>query len=54
MIKPFEFNQLGTARNFAARCHKPHMIILGDNELFWVVTLAEAARLLRKGYEMAS
>jgi hypothetical protein len=30
-----------------------HCVVLGDNARYWVVTLADAARLCRAGYEMA-
>ena len=29
------------------------MVILGDAEEFWVVTMAEAERLIKAGYEPA-
>ncbi len=47
----FKFNNLSTAINFTYRAAK--MIILGDDELFWVMTPAAAERLVRQGYEYA-
>lgn len=44
----FRFNTLGAARSFS-----PLWIILGDDELFWVVTPADFERLIRAGYEAA-
>jgi hypothetical protein len=35
------------------RCVVPMRVILGDDELFWVVTPAEVERLLAAGYEIA-
>lgn len=35
------------------RCTAPMRVILGDDDLFWVVTPADAERLLRAGYEIA-
>ena len=49
----FKFNTLGTAINFTYRAAKMKMIILGDDELFWVVTPAAGERLVRQGYEYA-
>ena len=49
----FKFNNLSTAINFTYRAIKMKMIILGDDELFWVVTPAAAERLVRQGYEYA-
>lgn len=49
----FKFNTLGYARSFANRAHKPMAVLLGDDGLFWVVTLGKAAALLRQGYELA-
>jgi hypothetical protein len=49
----FKFNNLSTAINFIYRAIKMKMIILGDDELFWVVTPAAAERLVRQGYEYA-
>jgi hypothetical protein len=34
-------------------CVVPMRVILGDDDLFWVVTPADAHRLLRAGYEIA-
>jgi hypothetical protein len=49
----YKFTRLGNALSFTDRCPKIHMIILGDDERFWVVTPAHAARLVRQGYELA-
>jgi hypothetical protein len=49
----FKFNNLSTAITFTYRAAKMKMIILGDDELFWVVTPAAAERLVRRGYEYA-
>lgn len=46
------------ANSYANRCVKPHWIVLGDhdedgeNGQYWVVTPADAQRLVRAGYEM--
>jgi ribosomal protein L15E len=49
----FKFKTLGMARVFAEHADKIWMVILGDDELFWVVTPAHAERLVRGGYELA-
>jgi hypothetical protein len=51
MKTAFKFNTLRYAESFAARCHKAHMIIMGDDMRFWVVTLAQGEKLIRAGYE---
>jgi hypothetical protein len=53
MSKRHEFNTMGAARGFAGRAVKPLALILGDNGLIWAVTLAEAERLTKAGYEFA-
>lgn len=42
------------AFRWAANCNKLHIVMLGDNEQFWVVCLSDAARLLKAGYEIAA
>ena len=49
----FKFNTPWAAKSFSDRAIKIWQIILGDDELFWVVTPAHATRLLRQGYELA-
>lgn len=36
------------------RCTTPMRVVHGDDDMFWVVTPADAERLLRSGYEMAA
>jgi hypothetical protein len=48
-----KFNSLAAAQSFANRTVKASAVILGDDCLFWVVSLAEMERLLRQGYELA-
>ncbi len=47
----YQFTNLALATNFANRCEKPHIIIMGDNGKLWVSTLAEAKKLISEGYE---
>lgn len=47
----YKFTNLQTAINFSNRCDKPMGIILGDDERYWVVTLAQMERLIADGYE---
>lgn len=49
----FAFTLETAAWSFCDACHKPHRVILGEGEQFWVVTPAEAARLAQAGYEYA-
>ena len=47
-------SSLGTARSICyEHSVRPMRIILGDHPSFWVVTPADAERLMRVGYEMA-
>lgn len=39
------------AFRYAERCKKPHTVILGDKNQFWVATYADAQKLVRQGYE---
>lgn len=52
-IRPAIFRNEALAWSFADRSLKAHMVILGDDERYWVVTFAEAAKLVRAGYELA-
>ena len=50
----FEFNTLRAAKSFTEHeIRHCWTIILGDNELFWVVTFRHAAKLIKQGYEEA-
>jgi hypothetical protein len=49
----FKFGNFANARSFADRARKPMAIILGDDQLFWVVPLALGEELLKSGYELA-
>jgi hypothetical protein len=50
----FKFNSLGAARDFTEHAiRRCWTIILGDDELFWVVTFRHAAKLVSQGYEEA-
>jgi hypothetical protein len=46
-----KFNKEDLARSFSNRTIKMSMIILGDDGKYWVVTMAQGARLLKAGYE---
>lgn len=48
-----KFRCYANAKSFSERTIKASAIILGDDGLYWVVTLAEMERLLRAGYELA-
>lgn len=47
-----KFKFYANARSFSNRTIKASAIILGDDGLYWVVTLAEMERLLKTGYEL--
>lgn len=48
---PYRFINLNTARSFSNNCIKSHMIVMGDDSRYWVVTPADATRLVKAGYE---
>lgn len=47
------FNSLAIAKSFVNRASKMMMIVLGDDDRYWVVTPADGERLIRAGYEYA-
>jgi hypothetical protein len=50
----FKFNTIGTARLFMDHAIRHcWTIILGDDQLFWVVTFRYASKLMKQGYEEA-
>jgi hypothetical protein len=51
--KPIKFTNLANAKSFAKACVKPHLVMLGDDNKFWVVTPADSQRLFKVGYEYA-
>ena len=48
------FNTLAIATAFANRCEKMHMVVLGDNDEFWVAVPAVTEWLVKNGYEYAN
>ena len=52
-IYAIEFTSLEAAWELVNRSKKSQRIILGDAPTYWVVTSADAQRLIRAGYEMA-
>jgi len=49
----YRFRQSELAFSFADRATKSMLVVLGDDERYWVVTMADAERLIRAGYEAA-
>lgn len=50
---PIKFISLATANYVADNALIPMAVMMGDDERFWVVTMADAQRLDRAGYEWA-
>jgi hypothetical protein len=48
----FKFKDLGLAESFVNRCSYPMRIVMGDHPMYWVVTPADAQRLVKAGYEL--
>ncbi len=53
-IYGFRFSSLELAKSFADNATQPQRVILGDHPEIWVVTPADAERLVRAGYEYAN
>jgi hypothetical protein len=51
--KIFKFTALHNAQTFADHCEKMHGIILGDDQRFWIVCMADFDRMIKAGYEAA-
>ena len=51
--EPRQFSSRDLAFSAANRSQKTAWVMLGDNEKFWVVCPADAAKLERMGYEYA-
>lgn len=48
-----KFNTRKNAFNACANTVKASAVILGDDGLFWLVTLGKMENLLKQGYELA-
>jgi hypothetical protein len=49
----FSFRSLDLAQSFALSCETPYRVILGDHPCVWVVSPADAERLVKAGYDYA-
>jgi hypothetical protein len=49
----FKFTSLASAISFTHHAEKLMLILMGDDERFWVTTPARAERLHQQGYEYA-
>ncbi|MFN8993198.1 MAG: hypothetical protein ACK5X3_05970 [Pseudomonadota bacterium] len=50
---PIKFTSLSTANSFVNNAIKSMAVMMGDDNKFWVVTMADAQRLEKVGYEWA-
>ena len=48
-----QFHNRENAFSYAYHCIKLHIVMLGDNGMFWVCCFADAQKLSRMGYEIA-
>jgi len=48
-----EFSTLEGAKRWANNCNKLHLVVLGDNDKFWVVCGSDFQTLIKNGYEAA-
>lgn len=48
------FDTLSAAHRFADRTHKPTSVLMGDEDLYYVAGLRDAAVLHRAGYDYVS
>ena len=51
--EPSKYSRRELAFNSLKHCVKPHRVMLGCDNKYWVVCPADAARLERLGYEYA-
>lgn len=49
----FRFKSVQAAYRWADNAVKAEMVIMGDDNRFWVVTMATAEKLIRAGFEIA-
>jgi hypothetical protein len=49
----FRFSNFANAKDFADRTVKSMVILLGDDERYWVVSLGLGEELVKSGYELA-
>lgn len=47
-----KFNSLSLAQSFSNNTTKMSAIILGDDDKYWVVTMAKMEQLINAGYEV--
>jgi len=52
--RAFKFNTYAAARSFSLKTIKATAVLLSDDGMFWVVSLADTERLTRAGYEIAA
>lgn len=50
---PIKFTSLSTANSFVNNAIKSMAVMMGDDNKYWVVTMADAQRLDKAGYEWA-
>ena len=50
---PIKFSSLAIANQFVNQAIKSMAVMMGDDGKFWVVTMADAQRLEKAGYEWA-
>ena len=52
-MKKMKFRNIETAMRASEKTIKPSVVILGDDNLYWLVSLAQGQRLVNLGYEIA-
>jgi len=48
-----QFSTRAAAFRYAEKCVKLHVVMLGDDSKFWVVSFGDAQKLHKSGYEIA-
>jgi len=51
--KIFKFSSLDLARSFANRAEKMQLVILGDDDKYWVASPRVTEKLHKEGYQYA-
>ena len=52
-MKVLKFNSLNLAKSYAANHKNPRMIILGDDDKYWIVNHKVCTELLAAGFQRA-
>jgi hypothetical protein len=52
--EPTSFKSLASAKSFASKSEKLHLVLLGPNDTFLVAIFADANKMVKAGFEIAN